>query len=286
MFDLIYRFDTTGKNPTTIPLTAQEAQTRLEDGNREFAMLALDSENAQRVIQLNASALGLATSDGKPPLQRPFAAVLGCADARVPIELIFSQAANDLFVVRVAGNVLGTECLGSLDFAVSALGGSLRLIVVLGHSYCGAVSGAAEAFMNPHKYLDFTESHPLRTIIERILVSVRSAHRSLELVYGQQVEDLPGYRSALIEASVSMNAAMTAASIRQSFRDKIGPTLDVVYGVYNLVNRTVRMPPEADANIVVNLAIPPTSADGFNELGLQIARSKMIAEMVGVSTGE
>ena len=76
-------------------------------------------------------------------------AVLGCSDARVPIELIFKEGPNDLFVVRVAGNGLGSEVLGSLKYAVEHLGGSLRIIVVLGHSGCGAVSEAVDAFLEP-----------------------------------------------------------------------------------------------------------------------------------------
>ena len=75
------------------------------------------------------------------PKQAPFAVVIGCSDARVPTEMIFGQGFNDLFVIRVAGNVLGDVCLGSIDFAVEALSESVKLLVVLGHSGCGAVTG-------------------------------------------------------------------------------------------------------------------------------------------------
>ena len=75
--------------------------------------------------------------------------MLGCSDARVPIELIFNEGPNDLFVVRVAGNGLGGEVFGSLSYAVEHLGGSLKLVVVLGHSGCGAVSAAVDAVLNP-----------------------------------------------------------------------------------------------------------------------------------------
>jgi carbonic anhydrase len=90
-------------------------------------------------VHLDPRELGVRTGGDAPP-QRPFAAVLGCADARVPIELVFHEGPNDLFVVRVAGNVLGPDILGSLCYAIDNLGGSLRLIVVLGHS-----SSATEA---------------------------------------------------------------------------------------------------------------------------------------------
>ena len=110
---------------------------------------------AQRVIPVDPRDLGLAPNAPGAPRQRPYAAVLGCSDARVPIELIFNEGPNDLFVVRVAGNGLGSEVLGSLKYAVDHLGGSLKLIVVLGHSGCGAVSAAVDAFLDPKTYLSF-----------------------------------------------------------------------------------------------------------------------------------
>lgn len=277
MRELIYRFDPDAPSSAN-PESATAARHRLEEGNRDFASLA-ESAPA-RVITLNAEALGLARADGSPPVQKPFAVVLGCADARVPIELIFGQAANDLFVVRVAGNVLGAECLGSIDYAVTNLGGSLRLLVVLGHSGCGAVTAAVTAFMNPHTYLDFATSHPLRAVIERIMVAVRSAHRALEQVYSQDVEEIPGYATALLETSVVLNAAMTAATLRREFRDKIGPGLDVAYGVYNLATRRVKLTLEDEDDITVRLATPPDDGEGFDKLGVLIAGSGMVRRLL------
>ena len=88
----------------------------------------------QIVIPSNPLSMGLALVAGSVPAQTPYALALGCSDARVPIELIFDQSPNDLFVIRVAGNVLGVECLGSIDYAVANLGKSLKLVVVLGHT--------------------------------------------------------------------------------------------------------------------------------------------------------
>lgn len=283
MFDLVYRIDpdaTAAKGPKT----AKAAWKRLEDGNRAFASVSdlhRSTKSEPHVITLNAEALGLAKADGTAPKQTPFAAVLGCADARVPIELIFSQAANDLFVVRVAGNVLGAECLGSLDFAVTNLGGSLRLLVVLGHTGCGAVAGAVKAFMDPHTYLDFVTSHPLRAIIERIMIGVRAAHRALEQVYSQDVEEIPGYADALRETAVVLNSAMVAASLKNEFREKIGPHLDVAYGVYNLATRCVKLTLEKKDDVKVELAHPPEDGEGFDQLGLFIAGSEMIRRLLG-----
>ncbi len=283
MFDLIYRIDPDAPAAKG-PKTAKAAWKRLEEGNRAFASVSDIHRRTQtepHIITLNAEALGLAKADGTAPKQTPFAAVLGCADARVPIELIFSQAANDLFVVRVAGNVLGAECLGSLDFAVSNLGGSLRLLVVLGHTGCGAVAGAVKAFMEPHMYLDFATGHPLRAVLERILVAVRAAHRALEQVYTQDVEQIPGYADALRETAVVLNAAMMAASLKKEFQEKMGPQLAVAYGVYNLATRCVKLTLEKKDDVKVELAAPPDDGDGFDKLGLFIAGSDMIRRLLG-----
>ena len=117
----------------------RQARHRLDEGNAKFADLLAGPADGQVVVYDDL----WAPPDPTDALaQRPFAAVLGCSDARVPIEMVFGQAFNDLFVVRVAGNVLGSECLGSLDYALSNLGESIKLVVVLGHSRCGAVTAA------------------------------------------------------------------------------------------------------------------------------------------------
>ncbi|MGL4420605.1 MAG: carbonic anhydrase, partial [Gemmataceae bacterium] len=200
MFDLIYRFDPKKRLPDDSPRTPEEARERLENGNRFFASADSMPLNAaagtipERVIYVDANHLGLPDADGNAPKQRPFAAILGCADARVPVEMIFNQACNDLFVVRVAGNVLGTECLGSLDFALANLGESIKVVVVLGHRHCGAVVGAVDAFIDPAAYLRNAFSHSLRAVVDRIFVATRAAHKALEEVYTQEVEKRPGYR--------------------------------------------------------------------------------------------
>ena len=91
-----------------------------------------DGSTAHRIIDVDPSDLGLLPGEQGAPKHRPFAAVLGCSDARVPIELIFNEGPNDLFVVRVAGNGLGNDVLGSLRYAIDHLRDSLRLVVVLG----------------------------------------------------------------------------------------------------------------------------------------------------------
>ena len=131
MPDLIYRFDHHGDHARPMPCTCKEAVQRLEEGNRHFATIltAPGSTGQPHVIHYDANALGLPNADGSPPKQTPFAAVLSCADARVPVEMVLGQACNDIFVVRVAGNVLGSECLGSLDYALTNMADSLRVVV-------------------------------------------------------------------------------------------------------------------------------------------------------------
>lgn len=113
-------------------LTAEEALARLRAGNLRF--------------QADPRAENW-TFEGPHPRdledgQKPFAAVLGCADSRVPVEVVFGQGPGQLFVVRVAGNIAASSQLGSLEFAVAVLG--VRLVVVLGHTRCGLVSAALQ----------------------------------------------------------------------------------------------------------------------------------------------
>ncbi|MGM3307474.1 carbonic anhydrase [Anabaena sp. WFMT] len=116
-------------NPNPNPVTANEAQRRLIAGNKRFI-----NQNRQYPNQSQRRIQSVARE------QYPIAAILGCADSRVPPEIIFDQGLGDLFVVRVAGNVASTEAIGSLEYSTANLG--TELIVVLGHKRCGAVAKA------------------------------------------------------------------------------------------------------------------------------------------------
>ena len=118
-------------NPNPNPVSAEEAKRRLIAGNRRFV-----NQNRQYP---NQSKRRLQSVSKK---QYPYAAILGCADSRVPPEIIFDQGLGDLFVVRVAGNIATNETIGSLEYATANLG--TQLIVVLGHKGCGAVSAAID----------------------------------------------------------------------------------------------------------------------------------------------
>lgn len=289
MFEIVYRFDPTGRHTPDAPTEARAARKRLEAGNLEFAV-DLDprgqTEPVRHVFRVDADDLGLPPADGSAPIQQPFAAVLGCSDARVPTEMIFGLGCNDLFVVRVAGNVLGSECLGSLDYALTHLGESLKLVVILGHTRCGAVTAAVDSFLDPSKYLRFASSHPIRAVIDRVLIAVRAGQQALEQSWGHTVTGHSGYRSALIEVAVGLNAALTAAAVRQEFRDRLAPAAEreVVYGVYDLMSRQVGVPVgvPGEKRFTPGLVPPPTDLSGFTQLGIALATSPAVRDLLGV----
>jgi carbonic anhydrase len=218
--DIIYRYNPRETAIRPLPSDSNAALLRLEEGNKSFAALVdhvKDERGIQQVIPVDPRDLGLISGSLEMAKQRPFAAILGCSDARVPVELIFNEGPNDLFVIRVAGNGLGTEVLGSLKYAVENLGGSLKLIVVLGHRGCGAPTTAVDVFLNPGNYLSLVTKHSLRNILDRLILVVQTSARKLLAAFGTDVVLRPGYRKALIEASIVTNAALAAYSIQQEF---------------------------------------------------------------------
>ena len=263
--EIVYRLDPDAD--AIRPESAEEAKRALETGNDRFASLGLSTgtdADVREVIPINPSALGISAIEGTPPLQTPFAAVLGCADARGPVELVFERAVNDLFVVRVAGNVLG--------YAVANLD-TIQFFVVLGHTGCGAVTAAVEAFLNPIQYLNIASSQGLRSIVDRLFVSIRWASMALEGVRGIEVRDHPHYKKALVETSVGVNAALTAMTLRHEI-DR-----DVTFGVYDLASRRVRVPRE-DSSEDTSLEVPPADLDELKELGRAIAGSPFVTAIL------
>jgi carbonic anhydrase len=138
-------------------ISAREALARLRDGNRRFAS---DARSGDSVVS-QARRAELAAS------QEPFAIVLGCSDSRVPAEIVFDQGLGDLFVIRVAGNVVASSQVGSVEFAAARFG--TRLVVVLGHSRCGAVLATLEELQQPT-----AQSRHLRSIVDRVRPSVEA----------------------------------------------------------------------------------------------------------------
>lgn len=283
MIDIIYRFDPKTSEPPEPPVDPADARERLCQGNRDFMGLIDIPEYTTaltRIIPIDLSELG-ADEDGQAPKQRPFAVVLGCSDARVPTELIFNQACNALFVVRVAGNILGNECLGSIEYAVRHLGQNMRLLVVLGHSGCGAVTAAVDCFLDPNRYLQIACTHSLRSIVDRIQVAVRAGAYAFEQVYGYEVVKRAGYRAALIDVAIALNAAKTAKILSLELAKPNPDQLQVVYGVYHLVNREVNLFEGLGDDSGPALFNPPRTSEEFGELARAMARCPEIARMLG-----
>jgi len=138
-------------------LTALEALARLQEGNRRFVANQTTSEPIDRVKRA-ALAAG----------QEPFAIILGCSDSRVPAELVFDQGFGDLFVIRVAGNIVAPSQIGSVEFAASRF--DTRLVVVLGHSGCGAITATLEEITGHAT----NQSRNLRSIVNRVRPSVET----------------------------------------------------------------------------------------------------------------
>ena len=214
----------------------------------------------------------------RAPEQRPYAAVLGCSDARVPIELIFNEGPNDLFVVRVAGNGLGGEVLGSLSYAVDHLGGSLKLVVILGHSGCGAVSAAVDVVLNPQTYLALAEKHALRGILDRLLVVVHASAKKMIAIHGPDVT-----RRTRLSRSADRGDGRRerrAGRLHRAAGTRNAPAdLRAAYGVYLLSERQVWAPRHGSPECT-GLAYPPADDAAFGDFGDRVVQSERIAALL------
>lgn len=216
--------------------TPEEARTLLNEGSLGFG--AFGTTGGDIEMRLDPEALGFVNGSDEDGIlnQEPFAAVLSCSDARVPIELALGRGANDLFVVRIAGNVPGAECLGSLHYAAAHLP-RVQLFTVIGHSQCGAVTAAVDALLYPDTYPEVARLAPLREIVDSLFGSVRLAAHALQQVTGTATflaaADSPQLREALIGLSAIANAALSANVVAQN----LGRA--AAFGVYDLTQRTV-----------------------------------------------
>jgi carbonic anhydrase len=170
-------------------ISAAEALERLREGNRRF----VEGGDYGGPALSRARRLALTQS------QQPFAVILGCSDSRVPAELVFSQGFGDLFVIRVAGNIVAPTQIGSVEFAAARFG--TRLVVVLGHTGCGAVTATVDELTRPAPH----QSPGLRAIVDRIRPSVEPLLASLS----------GGRRETLIAEAVRANIRAAAAGLRR-----------------------------------------------------------------------
>ena len=166
-------------------ISARAALDRLREGNARFAA------DVSRRVTTRRKRRQLAAG------QEPFAIVLGCSDSRVPAELVFDQGLGDLFVIRVAGNIVAPSQIGSVEFAAERFG--TRLVVVLGHSSCGAVLATLEQLQRPSE----EQSPGLRSIVDRIRPAVAG------LLAAEH-----GSREALVREAVRANIALAAQQLR------------------------------------------------------------------------
>lgn len=145
-------------------ITAVEALDRLREGNRKFVEQAKACSAGSPPVMLT----GYTPLENLVSEQEPKAIVLGCSDSRVPAEIVFQQGLGDLFVIRVAGNVVAPSQIGSIEYAAEQFG--TRLVVVLGHSGCGAVQATIDQLRRPREL----RSRNLRSIVDRIRPAVET----------------------------------------------------------------------------------------------------------------
>ena len=196
------------------PETAEQALEMLKQGNARFV------ENVQNPQST------LLASNALTHVHEPFAIILGCSDARVPAEIVFDQGLGDLFVIRVAGNVVAPSQIGSVEFAAEKFG--TKLVVVLGHSHCGAVTACVETLINPDQQF----SPNLRSIVDRIRPSVYNLHE----IYTANGQDIDAQE--LINRGIKANVRMSVTQLKHGSRileDAVNNgSLIIVGAVYDL----------------------------------------------------
>ena len=169
-------------------ISASDALERLREGNRRFVA------GEHTIDELASGIRRMALVSG----QRPIATILGCSDSRVPVEVVFDQGFGDLFVIRVAGNVVAPSQVGSVEFAAERLG--TRLVVVLGHTRCGAVTATLEDLQRPAS----NQSWNMNSIVSRIRPSVE----------GLLATDLKHDPERLIDQAVRANVRASVNQLR------------------------------------------------------------------------
>ncbi len=196
---------------------ANTALQRLKEGNGRFMRGELDTER-------------LSSPERRSELvdaQKPFAIILGCSDSRVPAEIVFDQGLGDLFVIRVAGNVVAPSQIASIEFAAEMFG--TRLVVVLGHSSCGAVKATLDQLREPTE----SRSPHLSSIVGRIQPAVS------ELLDSKMADDEDALLSSAVEANTlaSVEQLLHGSEILESLVASSG--LRIVGAQYSLENGAV-----------------------------------------------
>jgi len=173
-----------------VTVSAHDALERLREGNQRFTSNARDADAYITHTRRAELANG----------QEPFAIILGCSDSRVPAEIVFDQGLGDLFVIRVAGNIVAPSQIGSIEFAAERFG--TRLVVVLGHSQCGAITATIEELRQPGG----TQSRNLRSIVDRVTPAVKP-------LFETNLRDDP---AALVRHAVRANIRMSVNQLKHA----------------------------------------------------------------------
>ncbi|HRP68864.1 MAG TPA: carbonic anhydrase family protein [Turneriella sp.] len=193
-------------------LTPAEALDVLKKGNERFVQNLRANRNL--LAQVNQ------TSDG----QYPFAVILSCMDSRTSVELIFDQGLGDVFSIRIAGNVINEDILGSIEFAVKLAG--CKIVVVLGHTKCGAVTGAC----------NHVEMGNLTGLLKKISPAIQAEHTI--------VNNRNGTNESFVERVIDLNVANSIREIRRNspiIRDmEQQKIIEIVGGVYDIDSGTVK----------------------------------------------
>ena len=197
-------------------MSPQEALDILIEGNHRFANNLTANKNLLNLVELTKNK------------QHPFASFLSCSDSRAPVELLFDQALGDIFSVRLAGNIASDKCIGSLEFSSKYLGS--KLIVVMGHSSCGAVKAACD---------DFKDGH-----IGEIINMIKPAIRHEKTV----LEDRSSNNEAFVAKICALNVKYQIDQIIRTsdiIQDMLqAKQIGVVGGVYDLNTGTVQFLPD------------------------------------------
>lgn len=172
--------------------SAQEALERLQEGNRRFVNNLRSAEVMMSQLRRGELVKG----------QKPFAIILGCSDSRVPAEIVFDQGLGDLFVIRVAGNIVAPSQVGSVEFAAEAFG--TRLVVVMGHTNCSAINTTLDVIDNPQA----PRSPNLLSIVDRVRPAIEG------LVHTELAKD----RTRLIRESVRANVRASVSHLKHGSR--------------------------------------------------------------------
>jgi carbonic anhydrase len=290
--DFTIRFDPERPNRFFAPADWSEAAEELKRGNlkivRFFEACARGGyAPGDRPPIVALSALEAANeprgADGLP-VQMPFGVVLGCSDARVPSEILFGQEFNDLFNIRVAGNVLGRECVGSFLYALQTFVPDrddagprrLKIAIALGHRGCGAVRATLQAFDRGVLGAP-TFDDPIGSILHRVHVpAYQVAAEAFDARFGTAASRDPARLDDMVDLVVYLNAAWSAREMAE-WTDRQGPEIatriGVVFGVVDPTDLKVRCRPASLGEHVGIFDLPPRTLDDLRGLAREIVES-------------